>query len=290
MSFRVVVVSSSSKLDLKMNYLVVRNSEIKKVLISEIAVLILESTAISITSALLCELIKSKVKVVFCDEKRNPISELIPYYGSHDASLKIKIQSGWKDVAKQKVWTNIVTQKITKQMELLELLGLNEAQLLRKYINEIEHNDSTNREAHSAKVYFNALFTKKFKRKEENNINTGLDYGYSILLSAFNREIVAQGYVTTMGVFHDNQYNQFNLSCDLMEAFRPIVDRKVYEMDLTKFELEEKLQLVNLLNSQVIIDNQKCYLLNAIKIYVRSVIEVLNENGNVNIKEYRNEL
>lgn len=290
MSFRVVVVESSAKLDFKMNYLVVRSSDVKKVVISEIDVLIIESTATSITSALLCELVKNKVKVIFCDEKRNPLSELTPYYGSHDTSLKIKMQNNWSNIRKQITWTSVVCQKITNQMYLLKSLKLDEYKFLEHYISEIEFNDGTNIEGHAAKVYFNALFSKEFTRNTPSHINSALNYGYSILLSAFNREIVALGYSTTVGIFHDNMYNQYNLSSDLMEPFRPLIDKAVHSMELEKFETEEKHNLVNILNSQVIIDEQKQYLINAIKIYLRSVFDVLNGVDGAEIKVYRNEL
>lgn len=289
-AFRVVVISSSAKLDFKMNHLVVRNDTIIKIALSEIAVLVIESTAVSVTSMLMAELMKKKVKVIFCDEKRNPISELLPYYGSHDTSLKIRNQLQWATETKQQIWTHIVKQKITKQMEVLEQFDLEESAMLKDYIQQVEFNDVTNREAHAAKVYFNALYSKDFTRSSESNTNSALNYGYTLLLSAFNREIVAQGYTTTLGVHHDNMYNQFNLSSDLMEPFRPIIDCKVKEMKLKKFESEEKMELVNLLNIQVIIDNQKQYLLNAIKIYTRSIFDVLNEVENAQIKDYRNEL
>ena len=90
MSWRTVVISSSAKLDYHMGYMVVRKDEELKIHISEISILIIESTAVSLTAALLSELTKKKIKVIFCDEKRNPSSELVPYYGAHDTSEKIK--------------------------------------------------------------------------------------------------------------------------------------------------------------------------------------------------------
>ena len=94
-----------------------------------------------------------------------------------------------------------------------------EAELLQGYLEEITYGDATNREGHAAKVYFNALFGKDFTRTDDLLINTALNYGYSILLSAFNREIVLNGYLTQLGLFHDNMFNRFNLASDLMEPF-----------------------------------------------------------------------
>lgn len=277
MSWRTVVVSSSAKLDYQMGYLVVRKDTTTKIHMGEIRTLMIESTAVSLTAALLSELIKKKVKVIFCDEKRNPSSELMPYYGSHDCSLKIKRQIAWTDEIKGAVWTEIVYEKIRQQKYLLQELGKAEAELLQGYLEEITYGDATNREGHAAKVYFNALFGKDFTRTDDLLINAALNYGYSILLSTFNREIVLNGYLTQLGLFHDNMFNQFNLASDLMEPFRPLVDCMVLQMTLVEFERVQKMELVNLLNKEVVI-NERCELIsNAIKIYCKSVFDALED-------------
>ena len=117
-----------------------------------------------------------------------------------------------------------------------------------------------------------------------------MNYGYSLLLSACNREIVANGYVTQLGLFHDNMFNQFNLGSDLMELFRVIVDEQVYNMMPEIFEHTEKMQMVDILNKEVFIDGKRNYLNNAIKIYCRSVFDAINEQDISLIRFYRNEL
>ena len=112
MSWRTIEISNSGKLDYQMGYMVVRQESTTKIHLSEIHTLILATTAISITCALLSELTKQKIKVVFCDEKRNPSSELIPYYGSHDSSAKVRAQIQWDDEMKLEVWTHVVKEKI----------------------------------------------------------------------------------------------------------------------------------------------------------------------------------
>ena len=290
MSWRTVIISQNAKLDYQIGYLVVRGRETVKIHMDEIGILIIESTAVSLTAYLLSELTKKKIKVIFCDEKRNPSSELVSYYGSHDTSAKIKKQIEWSKHSKEEIWTAIITEKIEKQTELLELLKKPEREMLRSYINEIEFGDPTNREGHAAKVYFNALFGKSFTRTEENSINAGLNYGYALLLSSVNREIVANGYLTQLGLFHDNMFNQFNLGSDLMEPFRPIVDKRIYECSFEKFETEEKHEVLEILQSEVYIGGKREYLLNAIKIYVRSVFDAINEKDISLIKFYYNEL
>lgn len=287
MSWRTIVVSKSAKLDYQMGYMVVRQEETTKIFLNEIGTVIIETTAVSITGTLMCELVKNKIKVIFCDEKRNPSSELLPYYGSHDTSAKIRNQIAWSSDIKIAVWTEIVTEKIRKQKEMLEALGKDEeALLLQSYIAEIQYGDSTNREGHAAKVYFNTLFGKEFTRTSDCNINAALNYGYSIILSSFTREIVANGYITQIGLFHDNMFNQFNLASDLMEPFRPIIDQTVYDMELYKFEKGEKMKLVDVLNQSVRINDRSEYVNNAIKIYCRSVFDALSDKDIAMLKFY----
>lgn len=290
MSWRTIVISRSAKLDYKLDYLVVRQEEITRIHLSEISVLMIESTAVSLTAALLNELMKRKIKVIFCDEKRNPSSELLPYYGSHDTSAKIKKQVAWTEEIKRMVWTEIVTEKIRKQMEFLKMLGKEEYRLLEEYMEQIRPGDLTNREGHAAKVYFNALFGMKFTRTADTPYNAALNYGYGLLLSACNREITANGYITQLGLFHDNMFNQFNLGSDLMEPFRILIDKRVYEIKPEKFEHDEKMQMVDILNREIMIDGKRNYLNNAIKIYCKSVFDAMNEQDISLIRFYRNEL
>lgn len=290
MSWRIVVISNSAKLEYKMDYMIVRQSEITKIHLSEISMLIVESTAVSLTAGLLSELTKRKIKVIFCDEKRNPSSGLVSYYGSHDTSAKVRQQVGWTAEIKKMMWTEIVSEKIRNQQRFLEDLGKKENVMLTEYLKEIQPGDTTNREGHAAKVYFNAVFGMDFSRSLDIPINAALNYGYGIILSTFNREIVSNGYITQLGLFHDNMFNQFNLGSDLMEPFRILVDRKVYEMKPEKFEKEEKLQLVNILNQEVTIDGKRNYVVNAIKIYCKSVFDAINDNDVSLIRFYSNEL
>lgn len=290
MSWRTVVISKNAKLDYQLGYLVVRGQETVKIHINEIEILMIESTAVSLTAYLLSELTKHKIKVIFCDEKRNPSAELMPYYGSHDTSIKIRKQTEWTYDDKASIWTEIVTDKIRKQAELLTKFGKKEAELLYKYIEEISYRDESNREGHAAKVYFNALFGKDFTRTTDCPINAALNYGYSIVLSNFTREIVANGYITQIGLFHNNMFNQFNLASDMMEPFRPLVDELVYKNKFEKFDTEEKHTILLIVKQEVYIDGKREVLGNAIKKYVKSMFDALNDRDVSMIKFYKNEL
>lgn len=287
MSWRTVVIDSQSKLDYKMGYLVVRNTETKRILLDEIAILMIENPAISLTGYLLAALTEKKIKVIFCDTKRNPTAELLPHHGCHDSSAKIRTQIAWNDMAKAMVWQDIISEKIRKQSDFLMETGHEkQSEQLMEYVTQVEIADASNREGHAAKVYFNALFGMDFTRSADLGINAALNYGYSLILSAFNREIAANGYLTQLGIFHCNTFNPFNLACDLMEPFRVLVDRMVYTMQPIHFEKEEKHEIWRIFDERVLIEGQNQFLMNGIRIYTRSVFDALNDNDSSQIKFY----
>ncbi len=277
MSWRTVVVSNRCKLDLKMGYMVIRGEETKRIFLDEIAILLIENPMVSLTGCLLEALTEKKIRVVFCDSRRSPMAELAPLHGSHDTTRKLRQQLAWNDEIKGAVWSRIAAEKIQKQAQhLAERKHQTEALLLESYIPQIEFQDKTNREGHAAKVYFNAIFGMEFTRRDDCPVNAALNYGYSILLSAFNREISAAGYLTELGLHHDNIFNHFNLSSDLMEPFRILVDHKVCDLMPEELNKDAKLALINILNESVEIEHSRQTVLNAIRIYLKYVFDALN--------------
>ena len=277
MSWRIVSVSSMSKLDYKLEYLVVRNREgTTRIHLSEVSILILESTAISLTAYLLRELDRRKIAVIFCDEARMPYGMLSSLYGSHDTSLRYRKQTEWTKEAQDTVWAAIVRQKIIGQISVLPPEREDAKQLLESYLPQILPGDTTNREGHAAKVYFNALFGKEFSRSSDCAVNAALNFGYSILLSATAREITACGYCTQLGIFHNNRFNRLNLASDLMEPFRPFIDARMRGLSPDRFEREEKREIIAILNQQLFVSGKEQYFLNALRIYVRSVLDALD--------------
>ena len=273
MGFRTVVIKSRVKLELRLNMMVIRGDVEKKIFINEINTLIIQSTAVAVTAALLNELVKNNIKVVFCDEKFNPSAELLPYYGAHNTSKRYKQQIKWYAPIKNSVWRIIVRQKILGQADVLSMLHCDvQAEMLRNYADEIEDGDVTNREGHAAKVYFNTFLEEG--RRSESFINGCLNYGYAVLLSAFNREIVAAGYFTQLGIWHDNEFNNFNLASDLMEPFRPFVDRVA--LGIEDGDREFKTKLTDILNYNVKINGKNTTFDLAIRQYSRSVFDALN--------------
>lgn len=276
MGFRTVIIKNRAKLEFRLNYLVIRGEAEKKIHISEINTLIVQSTAVSLTASLLNELIKSNIKVIFCDEKCNPSSELLSYYGAHNSTKRIKEQIAWSPAIKAKVWREIIKRKIAEQASHLTEKGfLEQGALLYSYSENVDDNDITNREGHAAKVYFNCLLDGE-SRQGGGFTNGCLNYGYAVILSAFNREISACGYLTQLGIWHDNEFNQFNLGCDLMEPFRITIDKLA--LTIQDGDKEFKKKLANVLNFKTKIDGKNTTLDLAIRQYARSVFHALNES------------
>ncbi|MDF9824449.1 CRISPR-associated protein Cas1 [Breznakia sp. PF5-3] len=280
MSWRKVVVTNKCKLSYKEGYMIIRNEETNMIHISEIHTLVIDTTATSITTHLLSELVKSKVKIIFCDEKRLPYSEIVPYYGSHNSSKKIRQQIHWEDENKILVWTEIIRQKIKNQSILLRKHKYDN-QKLNTYIDELQFADVTNREGHASKVYFNKLFGHGFTRDDDSGVNAALNYGYSILLSSFSKEIVSLGYLTQLGFMHRNEYNHFNLASDLMEPFRVLVDELVYKNKKEEFNLEYKVKLISILDKKMEYKGSQQYISNIIPQYLGSIFKAV-ESSDIN--------
>lgn len=279
MSFRTIVIRTKAKLSYSNNYLVIKGDESHMIHLSEINSIIIESNAVSLSAYLITELINQKIKIIFCDEKHNPNGEVVSYYGCHNTSKRIKEQIEWDEDWKKIIWTKVIIQKILNQAYLMRRLKVKDSEKVFLLSQEVEIGDTTNREGHAAKIYFNRMFGKEFTREISSPINSALDYGYAILLSCFNREIVNFGYLTQLGLMHDNQFNAFNLASDLMEPFRPLVDLVVYEHADAEFDGSYKLDLVDILNEKVYIKGKEYYLTNAIHLYLGSVFDLLNKNN-----------
>lgn len=279
MGWRCVVIDSPCKLSVSNNYLIVRNDDVRKIHLSEVYCLMIACPAVNITGIALYELTRNKIKVVFCDEKRDPYGELIGYYGSHNCAKQLRKQLGWSGAAMGFVGTEIITQKIRNQAAVLRKYGFDErASMLDGYAAEVVRGDIANREGHAAKVYFNTLFGMSFTREKDCGLNSALNYGYAVLLSCINREVVACGRLTQLGLTHRNEFNEFNLSCDLIEPFRVLVDEDVFLNRDKPFGKERKFELVGLLNKRVVYGKEFC-LNDAVGSYVRNVFDCLDSDG-----------
>ncbi len=280
MAFRTIFIESQCRCSYQGGYLVVRKTDdTKKIHLSEISSIILQSTQVYVSAYLLAELAKCKISLVVADEKCNPIGQYLPLYGAHNASKRVAEQLSWGEPVKKRVWQHVVREKIRQQARLLEEGGRTEvAKALYACRDEVRSGDTTNREAHAARLYFSALFGRGFSRDDDSPINAALNYGYAVVLSMVNREIVSRGYLTQCGICHRNEYNQFNFSCDLMEPFRPIVDRLASEYSQEFFDREVRLLLGDLGNRVVAYRGGSYRLHSVVSLYVQDCLGALNKN------------
>ncbi|GAB6689245.1 type II CRISPR-associated endonuclease Cas1 [Streptococcus uberis] len=287
MGWRTVIVNTHCKLTYKSNHLIFKDaSRTEMIHLSEIDVLLLETTDIVLSTMLIKRLVDENILVIFCDDKRLPTALLIPYYGRHDSSLQLSKQISWDEAIKADVWTTIIAQKIINQSLFLGASGFYEkSQSIMDLYHGLENYDPSNREGHAARIYFNTLFGHDFSREQDNNINAGLDYGYTLLLSMFARELVVTGCMTQFGLKHSNQFNQFNFASDIMEPFRPLIDQIVYENRSASF-VQIKRHLFSIFSNTYHYNGKEMYLTNIVSDYTKKVVKSLNNQGK-GVPEFR---
>ena len=184
------------------------------------------------------------------------------------------------------MWQRVIKDKIIHQSCVLNTRAReDDAAQLEKIALEVRSGDSTNREAHAAHVHFRSLCGPDFSRDDDTPINAALNSGYALLLSSVNREVVSRGYLTQEGICHHNEFNQFNLSCDLMEPFRPIVDRIVFDNVEGDFTKEDKLLLVDMLNQAIPYRGGAYRVASVISLYVKDCLDALSKRLSVDAIE-----
>ena len=278
MSFRTVFIENSCRCSYSSGYLVVRKeSETVKIHLSEIYSIILQDEQVFISAYLMAELAKNKIPLIVSDEKKNPVGQYLPLYGAHNVSKRVAEQLEWGEPVKKRVWQRVVKDKIEQQADLLERKGHPEAGELLALSADVRSGDTTNREACAARQYFVTLFGGSFSRDDTTELNAALDYGYAVLLSMVNREIAARGYLTQRGICHRNEYNQFNLACDLMEPFRPIVDLLVIDNLVDEFDQDLRRVLGDLGNKSVAYRGGVYKLSSVVSLYVQDCLNALNK-------------
>ena len=283
MSFRTVVVESPCRCSYQGGYLVVRREDdTTKVHLSEVSSIVLQTTQAFISAYLLSELAKAKISLVICDEKANPIGQYLPLYGAHNVAKRVDEQLEWGEPIKKRVWQRVVRDKVTHQARVLRGRACEDtAEMLMALVPDVRSGDVTNREAHAARLYFQALFGEGFTREADCPTNAALNYGYAILLSMVNREVVARGYLTQRGICHRSEYNQFNLGCDLMEPFRPVIDLVVHDCLDGEFDADMKHLLADVPNKTMPYRGGSYRMTSVVSLYVQDCLNALNKKISV---------
>ena len=248
-----------------------KDKESKSVPIEDIGILIMDNSQITITQALLLALNENNVAILNCNEKHMPLALMLPLYGHHTYTEKVKMHLQASLPLKKNLWQQTIVSKITNQAACLEWVGADPARL--HYLaNLVKSGDPENVEGRAASHYWSLLFddTPKFKRHRFGDApNNLLNYGYAILRSVIARGLVASGMLPAVGIFHRNKYNPYCLADDVMEPYRPFVDKLVMQIcenyeeidELTK-ELKQELLCIPVMD--VLIDGEKSPLMIAV--------------------------
>lgn len=290
MGFRTVFVKNGDKLNLKLDNLeVTKENEHFTIPLLDIENIILEGDLTIVTTRLLAKLAENHIDVVVCDHKYLPAGIYLGMGQYHHTAKRNIWQSQWNDELKQKAWSHVIYQKMSNQVDVAKTMNIemNRITKMQKLTNQIELGDKTNREGHVAKVYFNSLFGNDFSREDKIFPNFCLDYGYAIIRAQMARATVSEGLIPSLGIFHKNEYNAFNLVDDLMEPFRPIMDyyilKNILGQDSQYLTYEIRLQLIDFLNQKITINKKQIYINQAINDFVNSFIKCMEKEDFSNL-------
>ncbi len=256
-----------------------KNGETNSIPVEDMGLLVLSNPAISYTHQLMYELLENNVAVLFCNRQHMPEGLLLPFEDNQLHQARLQIQAEVKKPLKKRLWQQVVREKISAQSSvLIQKHGKDDG--LKLLMKKVKSGDPSNVEARAAKKYWKTLFMdSEFKRNYKlNDINALLNYGYAIIRAAVARSITAAGLHPSMGLHHHNQYNPYCLADDLMEPFRPLVDSVVYDQYLSNQSLEieiskeTKKPLLELLTTNMIVDDMKYPLLESLHIMASSLV------------------
>lgn len=229
---RTLVISNPHHLSVRHKQLMLDNKETgesKQAPIEDIGTLLLDHQGITLTQASISELTLNNVAVVFCDEKHLPASMLLPLESHHLPNQRLRQQLDAGEPLRKQLWQQTIKAKLRNTAALLDSIG-KEGDPLRKMATRVRSGDIGNTEGVAARYYWRKLFGEEFRRdrfgEPPNNL---LNYGYAVLRANVARSLVASGMLPALGIHHHNKYNAFCLADDIMEPFRPFIDRAVHQ-------------------------------------------------------------
>ena len=221
--------------------------------IEDIGFIVLENPQITITHQLMSALLENNVAVITCDHRHMPAGLLLPLEGNTTQSERFTHQINASEPLRKQLWQQTIRQKILNQAAVLKQEG-RKIENMKYWADQVKSGDTENHEGRAAAYYWGELFDESidFRRDPDGfSPNNLLNYGYAILRATVARSLVASGMLPTLGIHHHNRYNAYCLADDMMEPYRPYVDRLVLEImdgsemqeDLTKEHKAKLLQI-----------------------------------------------
>lgn len=284
MTWRNVMIKDGDYLRLKLDNLEIEKGGQKFTIpLSDIATITLEGNILTLTTKLLAKLAEHNISVIVCDNKYVPCGIFMGFGQYHRAAKRNLEQISWGTNIRNEVWTEIIRQKLVNQRAVLVAWDAEEKRVdkLQELIDNIQIGDATNREGHAAKVYFNSLYGMKFTREQDCLENGAMNYGYTIIRAYMARLVTSLGLIPTLGVFHRNEFNSFNLVDDLMEPFRPLMDWYILEKILPNYpkylSWEARCKLIDFLNQPYIHKGKRTTIDLVMLDYVNSFIKTMQQ-------------
>ncbi len=200
--------------------------------IEDIGVVLLDHQQITLTQGLLAHLLECNCAVITCDSHHLPIGLQLPLEGNTTQSERFRDQIEASLPLKKQLWQQTIQQKIANQAAVLNQKRGLEVKNMMRWVNEVKSGDTENVEGKAAAFYWKNMFpdVPGFTRGREGIApNNLLNYGYAILRAIVARSLVASGLLPTLGIHHHNRYNAYCLADDIMEPYRPYVDRLVIQ-------------------------------------------------------------
>lgn len=279
--WRLVDISSDDRrLSLADNAIVVSDAEkdLAKIHLSDIASVVVHSYRAMLSKNLIVALAEQGIPLVYCDSSHNPVTVSLPVAGHFKQVERAIWQAEASAPLKKQLWKQIVSAKIKEQARTLEAIDKIAFDSLMKLSKEVQSGDKGNVEAQAARIYWTRLMGEDFKReRSEYHVNPALNYGYTVLRSCVARAVVGAGLNPSLGLFHKNKFNNFCLVDDLLEPFRPMVDRIVYanrEKWKGLLDAEAKTILANLINLDVKMPDGETSLTQVMFTVCNSLVEV----------------
>ena len=201
--------------------------------IEDLGVVVLDNKQITITSGVMEALLENNCALITCDSKSMPVGLMLPLYGNTTQNERFRKQLDASLPLKKQLWQQTIQAKINNQATVLSVCASEESKCMRIWANDVRSGDPDNLEARAAAYYWKTLFSDLdgFTR-DRNGIppNNLLNYGYAILRAVVARGLVTSGLLPTLGIHHHNRYNAYCLADDIMEPYRPFVDKLVFEL------------------------------------------------------------
>ncbi len=243
-----------------------KEDEIGSVPLADIGVVIVTGTMASLSSAVMAALMEQGTPVVICGPNYHPTGMMLPVVGHFQQTKMLKKQIDASEPFKKRLWQKIVQTKVLHQAKVLADFG-KDAAGLRAMADRVRSGDPNNMEARAAREYWPLLLGADFRRQGDDPINGALNYGYAVIRAHVARSLVACGLQPALGIHHDNAENPFCLADDMIEIYRPCIDRAVFGLKSEGFEAldpEAKRRLIGVLNRDIAVAGETSTVANAI--------------------------